>query len=181
MARGRSLGVEPALKFVATVGGRSHPVEVTGGDGRYRVTIGSEVWDVDARLTAQGISSLLIGGLSYVADVTDHEGACVVDLQGETYVIDVEEETRHIIRTRGGAAGAGGAQVLKAPMPGRITHVAVTPGSRVNRGDALVVIEAMKMQNEFKAGVTGTVKEVRVEPGQAVNPGDVLVVIEADA
>ncbi|MBI2203332.1 MAG: biotin/lipoyl-binding protein [Candidatus Rokubacteria bacterium] len=168
------------MKFITTVEGRALPVEVTGGDGRYRVVIGTEVWVVDARLAPQGIASLLVGGISYVADVTDHDGACVVDVEGETYVIDVEEETRHIIRTRGGAAGASGGQVLKAPMPGRITHVAVTPGSRVNQGDALVVIEAMKMQNEFKAGVTGTVKEVRVEAGQAVNPGDVLVVIEAD-
>jgi glutaconyl-CoA decarboxylase len=70
-----------------------------------------------------------------------------------------------------------GGQTLKAPMPGKITHVAVQAGDRVARGDTLLVIEAMKMENEFKAGADGTVTEVRVSPGQAVNPGDVLVVV----
>jgi biotin carboxyl carrier protein len=169
------------MRFVATIEGRAQPVEVTGTDGRYRLTIGDEVWDVDARLTAQGFCSLLIGGASYVADVSDREGACVVEVAGETYVVDVEEETRHIIRTRGGAGAGSAGQVLKAPMPGRITHVAVSPGDRVNRGDTLLVIEAMKMQNEFKAGAAGVVAEVRMEAGQAVNAGDVLVVIDPDA
>ena len=166
------------MRFIATIEGRAQPVEVTGTGGRYRLTIGDQVWEVDARLTAQGFCSLLIGGTSYVADVTDREGACVVEVRGETYVVDVEEETRHIIRTRGGGASGQGGQVLKAPMPGRITHVAVAVGDRVNPGDTLVVIEAMKMQNEFKAGAAGAVAEVRVEAGQAVNAGDVLVVID---
>jgi biotin carboxyl carrier protein len=168
------------MRFVATVEGGARPVEVTGRDGRYRVTIGDRIWDVDARLSAQGFVSMLIGGASYVADVTDHEGACVVALAGERYVVQVEEETRHIIRTRGGAAGGHGGHVLKAPMPGRITHVAVAVGARVNPGDTLLVIEAMKMQNEVKAGAAGVVAEIRVEPAQAVNAGDVLVVIDAN-
>jgi biotin carboxyl carrier protein len=169
------------MKFIATMGGESHTVEVVGEHGQYRLTIGDQVWAVDARLTAQGIYSLLIGGVSHVADVTDHEGACLVEVGGETYVIQVEEETRYIIRTRGGVPGGAAGQVLKAPMPGRVTHVAVKPGDAVMPGDTLCVIEAMKMENEFKAGEAGTVKEVRVEPGQAVNPGEVLIVIEPAA
>ena len=166
------------MRFVATVDGAAQPVEVTGGAGRYRLTIGGEVWDVDARLTAQGITSLLIGGVSYVADVAGRGGACVVEVEGETYVIDVEEETRYIIRTRGGAGGGHGGQVLRSPMPGRITQVVVQPGDRVNPGDTLLVIEAMKMQNEFKAGAAGVVAEVRVQVGQAVNAGEVLMILE---
>jgi biotin carboxyl carrier protein len=170
--------VEAAVKYVATRDGASTVVEVTGADGRYRLTIGDEVWEVDARLTAQGIYSLLVGGVSYVADVVDRGGTCVVDVGGETYEILVEEQARWIIRTRGGAAGGTHGQTLTAPLPGKITHVAVRPGDRVQAGDTLVVIEAMKMENEFKASAAGTVAEVRVQPGQAVNPGDVLVVVE---
>ena len=166
------------MKYVATHDGLGHVVEVTGGDGRYRLTVGDDVWEVDARLTAQGIYSLLIGGVSYVADVVDREGTCRVDVGGEAYEILVEEQTRWIIRTRGGAAGAGQAHTLRAPLPGKITHVAVQPGERVAAGQTLVVIEAMKMENEFKAAAAGTVADVRVSPGQAVNPGDVLVVLE---
>jgi acetyl/propionyl-CoA carboxylase alpha subunit len=166
------------VKYVATLDGTSHVVEVAGGDGRYRLAIGDDVWDVDARLTAQGIYSLLIGGVSYVADVVDREGTCLVDVGGEAYEVLVEEQTRWIIRTRGGAAGAGAGQTVRAPLPGKITHVAVRPGDRVQAGDTLVVIEAMKMENEFKAAAAGAIAEVRVSVGQAVNPGDVMVVLE---
>jgi biotin carboxyl carrier protein len=165
------------MKYVATVGSRTAVVEVTHDDGRYHVTLDDQVWEVDARLTAQGIFSLIIDGVSHVADVDDHAGACVVEVGGETYSIQVEEQTRYIIRTRGGAGGAGGGQTLKAPLPGKVTHVAVQAGDAVAPGQALVVIEAMKMENELKATVPGTVREVRVSAGEAVNAGDVLVVI----
>lgn len=165
------------MRLVAIVGGRAQPIEVAGADGRYRVKLGERELDVDARLTPQGIHWLLVGHRSYVADVATQDGAFVVQVGGETYAIEIEEATRHAIRTRGGAAAGGGAQTLVAPLPGRITHVAVAPGDRVAVGDALLVIEAMKMENEFRAAAAGTVAEVRVSAGQAVNAGDVLVVI----
>ena len=165
------------MKFAVTVGETTEMVEVSGEAGHYRLTIGSEVWEVDGRLTAQGIYSLLIGGVSYVADVWDEDGACVVDIGAERYVIHVEEQTRYIIRTKGGAGGGPGGRTLVAPLPGRIVKVSVKPGDRIERGATLLVIEAMKMENEFKAGASGTIAEVRVAPGQAVNGGDVLIVI----
>ena len=165
------------MNYVATVGEQSFVVDVSGTDGQYRITIGEEAWEVDARLTAQGIYSLLVAGVSYVADVVDRDGACVVDVGGELYEITVEEQTRHIIRTRGGAAGGSRSRTLTAPLPGKISRVAVRPGDAVAAGDTLLVIEAMKMENEFKAGAAGTVAEVRVQPGQAVNAGDVLIVM----
>ena len=166
------------MKFVASLGGAREIVEVSGGDGRYHVVIGDQEWQVDARLSAQGICSLLVGGVSYVADVADREGACVVEVAGESYTIDVEEETRHIIRTRSGAKASEDGHTVRAPMPGKITHVPVAPGDAVAPGDTLVVVEAMKMENELKASVAGTVREVRVQAGQAVNLGDVLVVVD---
>ena len=165
------------MKFAVTFGDTTEMVDVSGEAGRYRLTIGSEVWEVDARPTAQGIYSLLIGGVSYVADVFDEDGACVVDVGAERYVIHVEEQTRYIIRTKGGAGCGQAARTLVAPLPGRIVTVAVKPGDRVEKGATLLVIEAMKMENEFKAGASGTVAEVRVAPGQTVNGGDVLIVI----
>jgi biotin carboxyl carrier protein len=165
------------IKFVATVGTRAVEVVVTFDSGRHRVTLGGQVWDVDARLTAQGISSLIVDGVSHVADVENNAGECVVDVGGETYTVQVEEHTRHIIRTRGGAAGGAGGQTLKAPLPGKVTHVAVQAGDAVAAGQSLLVIEAMKMENELKATAAGTVREVRVAAGQPVNAGDILIVI----
>ncbi len=166
------------MRFAATVGDAVEMIEVVGGDGRFRVTIGEQVWDVDARLSPPGRWSLLIDGASYLATVGDEEGAFVVEVLEETYGIRVEEATRHAVRTRGAAAGGDGEQVVKAPMPGQVTHVAVRPGDIVAAGDPLLVIEAMKMQNEFKARAGGTVTDVRVSAGQAVNPGDILLIIK---
>jgi biotin carboxyl carrier protein len=166
------------MKFAVTVEGERVPVEVTGSDGRYRVVVGDQEWQVDGRIGAQGIGSLLIDGVSHVAAVTDRDGACAVEIAGARYLIEVEEATRQLIRTRSGAARGDGARTVRAPMPGRITLVRVAAGQRVGPGDTLVVVEAMKMENELKATGAGVVREVRVQAGQPVNAGDVLVVLE---
>ena len=164
------------VRFVVTAAGTSEAVEVTGEGGRYGVTIGGQLWEVDARHTAPGAYSLLVDGVSYLADVSERAGARVVEVGGERHVLEVEEEIRYRVRTRGAVPAEGG-QTLAAPLPGRVTQVAVRPGDGVKPGDTLLVIEAMKMENEFKAATAGTVAEVRVSVGQSVNAGDVLVVI----
>ena len=164
-------------RFVATVNGRAETVRVEGGDGRYRVTVGGRTLDVDVRQPMSGLASLLVDGVSHVAVVSPTDGGALVDVDGAPYWVEVEDYARHLIRTRGGAAGGGAGQTIKAALPGKITHVAVAVGDHVARGDTVVVIEAMKMENEFKAAAAGTVTEIRVQPGQAVNTGDVLVLI----
>ena len=170
----RRLWVEEPVKFEAQLDGMVIPVEVTGSGGRYHLVLGSEELDVDARPTGGGGWSLLIGHASSVADVTEENGSYVVQVEGEAYSIRVEEETRYIIRTRGGTAGAGG-QVLKAPMPGRVVLVEVALGQAVQPGDGLVILEAMKMENAVSAPADGVVAAVRVAPGQTVQRDDVLV------
>lgn len=165
------------MKFEAQLGGETIPIEIAGGAGRFTVTIADERLAVDGRQTGEGLWSILLEGVSHVADVTEQDGLYLVDVEGERYTVRVEEESRYIIRTRGARGGDLG-QVLKAPMPGKVTLIEVAVGQSVAPGDGLIVLEAMKMENEFKAQVAGTVKEIRVAVGQAVNPGDVLVVIE---
>lgn len=72
---------------------------------------------------------------------------------------------------------AAGAEVVSAPMPGKIMSIKVTVGQQVKAGDLILVLEAMKMENEIFCGASGTVKEIRVGEGAAVNPGDALVII----
>jgi biotin carboxyl carrier protein len=177
VAPGDAARLEKPVKFEAELDGQTVAIEVTGQDGRYRIAVGDEVSEIDARQAAEGIWSLLVGPLSHVVDVSERDGVSMVEVDGESYRIRIEEETRYIIRTRGGKAGAGG-QVLRAPMPGKVVLVEVEVGQVVKPGDGLVVLEAMKMENEFRAAVAGTVREIRARPGQAVNAGDPLVVIE---
>ena len=169
------------MKLVVTVEGTVHAVEVEPSSAGYRVTVDQQVIEVDARRVTPAVRSLRIDGVSHLVSVGGDAGAAegelTVQVGDEIHVLQVEDAARHAIRTRGGAAGAGAGQTLKAPLPGKITLVAVKAGDTVNRGDTLLVIEAMKMENELKAAAAGTVSEVHVAPGQAVNPGDVLLVI----
>ena len=154
------------MKFEAELGGETIPIEVTGSDGRYRVAV--------SPVTFLGF---LKNYSRHMVDVSDQDGVSIVEVDGERYHVRVEEETRYIIRTRGGKAATGG-QVLKAPMPGKVVHIEVEVGQAVHPGDGLIVLEAMKMENEFRAAVAGRVREISVQVGQTVNPGDTLVVIE---
>jgi len=165
------------VRFAAELGGETVFIEVTEESGRYRVDVGGEALEVDAREVGEGVWSLVVGGASHLVAVSDREGRSAVDVDGESYGIHVEEETRYIVRARGDQ-GATGAQVLRAPMPGKVVLIEVEAGQPVAAGDGLVVLEAMKMENEFRAQRAGRVREIRVSAGQTVNAGDVLVVIE---
>ena len=165
------------MRVRVTVGAQTLAVEVVeSADGRYRVRIDDQWCDVDARMTASGPYSLLIEGASYLADIAEQGEDLVVQVGGETHKLRIEEPGR---RGRGGQGRgrAAAGQRLVAPMPGKVVAVPVKPGDPVEPGAALVVLEAMKMENEFRATGSGAVTEVHVSPGQAVNAGDLLVVI----
>ena len=99
-------------------------------------------------------------------------------MDGETYRIRVEEETRYLIRTAGRRRGGGRPGAEGAHARPHRPHRGHRGPAACSGATALVILEAMKMENEFQASGEGTVKEIRVQTGQAVNPGDVLVVIE---
>ncbi len=167
------------MRLVLTLGGESVAVDVTERDGRYEVRLGEERVEVDARIPASGPVSLLVDGESWLVDLAVAEGEVVVVIAGQPERVQVEAAGGAGGR-RGGRAGGGRGQRLLAPMPGRVVAVHVRPGDRVEAGTPLVVLEAMKMENEFRATAEGRVSEVAVAPGQAVNAGDVLVVVSPD-
>lgn len=95
---------------------------------------------------------------------------------GHRFEVEALDERRRAIRDlTGGGAGASGPAPLVAPMPGLVVRIDVKPGDAVRAGQPLVVMEAMKMENELRAGSQGVVAAVRVTPGQAVEKGAVLV------
>jgi len=134
-----------------------------------------------------------VGEKTYEIQTTKHGNRILVDLDGKTHNIEIiqgrvyvnGEEQRFTIqkgkpRVLGGKkadAGAKGARI-KPPMPGRIVSVDVKVGDQVKRGQGLLVLEAMKMQNEITAPTDGLVKAINVKPGQTVDNNAVLVEIE---
>ena len=117
--------------------------------------------------------SLIVEGRQYRC-VLDGDG---VVIGGRRFGFEVEDP-RSLQGRRGGAGGAQGPRPVKAPMPGRVVRVLVAAGDEVEEGQGVVVIEAMKMQNELKSPKAGRVARVGVAVGETVGSGDVLVVVE---
>ncbi len=166
------------MKFFVTVGDREVVVELEGE----RLTVDGTVYAA-AHLTplpGTPIRHLVLDGASHALVLEPAgRGSWVVGLHGERHELEVvDERTRHIRSLTGVGQRASGPLVLKAPMPGLVVRVAVSEGDRVAVGAALVVLEAMKMENELRATAAGVVKGVKVKPGEPVEKGQVLVDFE---
>lgn len=163
-----------AITYEARVGGRTFRVEVRGRDGRYAVKLDERALEVDCEESSDGFVSLLIDGRSHEAALERRPGGYAVGLRGGTVIVELASPSS------AGAPRAGTAVAarLTAPMPGRVIRVLVEPGQIVERADGLVVMEAMKMENELRSPRAGRVKEVHAREGQAVETGALLVVVE---
>ena len=166
------------MRYYVTVGDRTVEVEL-GPEG---VRVDGEAVEASLdRVEGTRIRSLLLDGASHriVARPVERR---VWDLhvRGRRLRAEaVDERTRTIREMTGAAAGPAGPRPVKAPMPGLVVKVEVEEGSDVVPGQGLVIVEAMKMENELKAEAEGRVSKVHVEPGQAVEQGQMLVEFEA--
>lgn len=106
------------------------------------------------------------------------KGSWRISIGSRAVDVDVLDERSRMIREMSGVAEGVAEQVIAAPMPGLIVEVPVSPGQQIQAGDSVVVIEAMKMENELRASSDGVVARVEVRPGQAVEKGAILVVLE---
>jgi biotin carboxyl carrier protein len=114
-------------------------------------------------------------GRSYEARVDETPGGLVVVIDGFRFEIEVRDPRRWSRKSAGG--GAEGVQNIAAPMPGKIVRVLIAPGDEVQPGQGLVVVEAMKMQNEMKAARAGRVLTLHAREGASVTAGEVLATI----
>ena len=167
------------MTYFGHSGGRDHRLDVLQDKDGLRVRLDDQEFCVDFLQVDPGLYSLLIGGRSYEIDLLELEDALMVLVDGQPFRVEIQEERERRLRAaRGKGQAQGGRRTVTAPMPGKVVRLLVRPGDPVRAGDGIVVVEAMKMENELKAPAAGTVKEIRVEEGRAVSGGDVLVVIE---
>jgi biotin carboxyl carrier protein len=123
-----------------------------------------------------GVYSVLLDGASYEIRLIETSHGLSAEAGGRRFSVEVRDPRD---TTRGARAAIGsGRQNVAAPMPGKVVRVLVNVGDTVDVGQGLVVVEAMKMQNEMKAARPGRVIEVRARAGQTVGAGDTLVVLE---
>ncbi len=171
------------MTFEVEVNGRLRRVSVErSGAGRFRVTLDGIVHEVDAVRSGEHALSLILdreGGISREVQIAPAgpPGEMLVGIEGRNVAVSVNAR-----RTRRGQPDAGasldGEQTIAAPMPGRIVRILAAAGDEVAARQPLIVVEAMKMENELRAPRAGRVKLVTVTPGMSVESGRVLVVIE---
>ncbi len=166
------------MKYYVTVNGEEHEVDLDGAavraDGTAATAHLTDVEGTPVRLVN-------IDGSMHRVLVRrgDRRGLYTLSIDGYRFEVDaLDERARTIRELAGNAAGPAGPAPLVAPMPGLIVRVHAKAGDRVQAGQGLVVMEAMKMENELRATADGTVKTVLVEPGKAVEKGAILLEME---
>jgi len=162
--------------FDATVDGRRLRVEVRGKDGRYEVSLDGRRLEVDLDEAGRSFLSLIIEGRSYEVGLEKRAAGYSVVLEDDVVTVDLADAARGTQEAP--RKVPGGLARITAPMPGKLVRVLVAPGQEVAAGQGLVVVEAMKMENEMRSPRAGRVRDLPVREGQAVETGAVLVVVE---
>lgn len=164
------------MKYTCIIGERTY--EVRPGANQ-TIEVNGEAHRVDFQtIEHDALYSLLIDNHSWqvLAERTGDEYR--ISIEGELYVVTVQDErTRKIQKALDRASMDTGEFILKAPMPGLVRGINALIGQEVQKGQGLVILEAMKMENELRAPRVGVVRDIRVKPGDAVELGQALVVI----
>ena len=162
------------MKYIVTVAGREIEVDIEGD----QVRVGGRSLAAALRpVPGTPLRHLLVGGHPSTLVIEGNgRGHWTIGVRGERWDVEaVDERTRHIRSLTGAGTSDRGAAALKAPMPGLVVRILAEPGQAVSQGAGVVVLEAMKMENELKASADAKVKAVRVRPGEPVEKGQVLV------
>lgn len=165
------------MRYFVTIAGREVEVDLTGPTP---VVDGTPVEAQLATLPGTRTRHLLAGGRSYPFSVQpgDRTGRWVLSTGAERFTADAVDERTRAIREMTGTADDVADKTITAPMPGLVVKVEVSVGDAVRAGQGVVVVEAMKMENELKAPADGVVASIAVQPGQTVDKGATLIVLE---
>jgi biotin carboxyl carrier protein len=186
------------MAYISSVGDKAYTIDAGENSPQREIGIDGIRFAVDWRQLAPlaadaqipsnigGRYSLLIAGKSYEvlvrrvnkSDVTGYRYEVLV--AGQRFEIGVEDEREKALTGSILSAHETGEAMVRAPMPGLVLGLPMDAGDNVERGQTVVILEAMKMENDLASPITGKVKEIRVSKGQTVNQGDVLVVVSKE-
>lgn len=164
------------MKYLTTVNDKTYTIEIN--DDRH-VVVDGKTYAIDIMAFAvRDLYSLILDNVSHEAFVDSDGDDWQVLLKGDLYSAKVvDERAVRLAKSAGGTVMAAGDFNLKAPMPGLVVGVPVTEGQTVQKGDILLILESMKMQNELKSPREGTVLRVKVKAGETVEQNQVMVTI----
>ena len=163
--------------YDVTIDGRLYRLDTSQKDGQWRCALDDSEIQIDAILVRPNELSLIMDGVSYAVRREKTLQETYLWIGSLRYTADVSDP-RSLQSRRSASGEAEGTKRVLAPMPGRIVRVLVKEHDVVQAGQGVVVVEAMKMQNELKSPKQGTVQKLLVAEGASVNAGDVLLVVE---
>lgn len=164
------------MKYFARIGNNEYEVEVTES----QILLDGEVVDVDiVRSGTPELYSVLFGGHSHELLITSDRFNYTVSIRSEQFQVQVQDErSRRLNQARKMPTLPDGELAVSAPIPGLVVKVLVAAGDAIEEGQSLVILEAMKMENEIRSMRPGVVKSIEVAPGQRVEQNAVLIVLE---
>jgi biotin carboxyl carrier protein len=165
------------MTYEVLIDGKSYRLELSRVDGRWQCSLDGKDVPIDAIMPRRDVLSILVDGKAY--EIKRERTATDLHLWvGPVRHEVVLRDPRSLVSRRASGGPDTGPRKLVAPMPGKIVRVLVTEGQDVEAGQGLVVVEAMKMQNEIKSPKKGAVRKLVAATGANVNAGDVLAVVE---
>lgn len=169
-------------ELVVTADGRDRTVSVEGplpeAPGRFRVTIDGVAHEVDGRAIRPGTWSIVIGGRAFLVDLDRRRQGIAASVGASEAMLQVEDALHRRLAAAAQPRGAARGETIRAPIAGKVVKVLCAVGDSVTPGTPVIVLEAMKMENELVAERGGTVKAIGKQAGQAVDTGDMLIEIE---
>lgn len=163
------------MKYITIINNKQYEVEIQK-DGS--VLVNGQPRNVDFLALGPSLYSVIMDTQSLEVIIEEEKGTYSVLVGGRLYEGQVYDERALLMAQRKGGIG-GGSGEIHSPMPGLIVAVQVEEGQSVHKGQTVIILESMKMQNELKAPVDGVIASVQVKPGQTVDKGATLVVIAA--
>ncbi len=164
------------MRLDVIIDGVHGSIEILAPAPGCRFCLDGEERAADVESPEPGVYSILMGGRSYEARIEENPRGMAVVIDGHRFEIAVRDPRR--LARGDGARGGAAVETIAAPMPGKVVRVLVAPGDAVEADQGIVVVEAMKMQNELKAPRAGRVASVLAKEGATVTAGETLATIE---
>ena len=163
------------MRLHIEMAGKTRSIDYSPGETA--ILLDGDAIEAHVQLLRPGVLSLVIGGRAWRIILEENSDESALYLTGERVPYRIDDP-RSLRSRRARSGGANGPVNVKASMPGRVVRILAQLGESVDAHQGVVVIEAMKMQNELKSPKAGRVAELRVTPGDTVSSGDILAVIE---
>jgi biotin carboxyl carrier protein len=165
------------MNYEVGINEKTYRLELHHADGQWRCRLNGTAMDIDAVLVRPTVLSILLDGKAYEIKRELRDNDLHLWVGGSRYAVEIRD-LRSLRHRRDGATTSKGPQKLTAAMPGKVVRILLQEREQVEAGQGILVVEAMKMQNEIKSSKSGVIQKIMVAEGGAVNAGDVVAIVE---